>query len=272
MAFNSSLTSYHYSRVRELLKGAVQVGCSVAITKERAGICIGFAEKYIPRGGFEHKHAGVYIDFATAIVKPRDGGPNERVNVADGSLGEERAEISIRIGDLPDTPFWEGDFVRIKNAHELQPPVPNVSSWCVDSINLQQGFIPHPSFNISLPSGLKRSGMCADELTLVKRGNLWKMEHGEKMEFASIEEEAKFYQSLGMSKKLTHTVHRGFVGEIAETTDIWKLTDAAMCLVRGEGDDMKLKDKKNMTYVVIKYDSGEFGKRMRAHALAKFGL
>lgn len=263
MSFDHSLVSCHAPKVRALLKNAVGVGASVAITKDRDGICIGFAEKYIHRGGFDHKHAGVYIDFATAIVKPSDGGPNVLVPLNLGSAPE-IADINIRIANLPETPFWEGDVVRHKS--------PSNENWMVEAIDYAAIHSVAGCFKLATIDGRTHMKKNGGFLRLVSRGNLWKMEHGGKMEFASIEDEARFYQSLGLSQKLAHDERLGFVGEGVRNTEVWKMIDAIACIRRGDGDEMKIKDKQHMLFVVIKYDNKEFSERMRAHTLAKFDL
>ncbi len=265
MSFNHSLSSCHTPKVRDLLKNSVAVGSSVAITGQRAGICVGFAEKYIHRGGLDHKHAGVYIDFATAIVRPSDGGQSVLVPLNLGSL-HEIVDINIRIADLPETPFWEGDIV--KNQCQAS------SRWVIKCIEYHSD-CKH-IYHLQTPSDAGTGHAFDSTLTLVARGNLWKLDHGEPLVFASIEDEAKFYKSLGMSRKVcqsvdqTHARAAGFVD--FHTTEEWDFKSAISCLHEGRGDAIKVKDRKNMTFVVIKYDLEEFGGRMRTHTLAKFGL
>ncbi len=259
--------------MRDLLKNAVAVGCSVGIGEKRTrgGICIGFAEKYIPRNGFDHKHAGVYIDFATAIVKPSDGGPNVLVSLNLGSV-REIADINIRLGDLPETPFWEGDTIVF--THDHNRGCGKEAHWVItkigyDSLIEELGW----SNKKILASCVLRS--CEDgrtavthdmsNLTLIARGNLWKMKHGEPMEFASIEDEAKFYRSLGMSRNIT-----------ANGNEV-RMEVAINALLAGEADQLKVKVStgkggKDFFFALIKYESEEFGRRMRAHELKRLGF
>jgi hypothetical protein len=111
------------------------------------------------------------------------------------------------------------------------------------------------------------------------------MGHGEPMEFTSIDEEAAFYKSLGMSRNVTEVAALE-QRELADATEFRDANEeqnfyasmtatfpeAIKALRDGNADEMKLRDKKQMTFVVIKYDNEEFGRRMRAHTLAKFGV
>lgn len=273
MSLNPQLTSYHTPKVRELLKNAVAVGCSVAITRTRGGICVGFAEKYIPRGGFDHKHAGTYIDFATAIVKPEDGGPVVAVPLNLGSVTE-IADICIRIGDLPDCRLWEGDTVIFTG--DLSRDHSERDYWTVMSIDYSAGKSTKNCTLRSCHDSRVAKATNMDRVVLMARGNLWKMEHGEPMEFATIEAEGLFYKSLGMSHKLSYLLSemrpKDSRMSAPRKTDEYELADAVRKIQNGEADQMKCANAKKLTYVLIWYKNREFGERMRAHTLAKLNF
>ncbi len=267
------------SKVRVLLNRWYKVGDCVVLgtTGTESGIVLGFGKKHVPRGGFDHKKAGTYIDFARVQIAPSGGAPErydsmEPIDFDDPDMAGVCAGVSailIKVGDLPQSSFWEGDVVAV--AHKDAAPVP----WVVENIDYSRG--DSAPYTLRHNDGVmlgRTMTSYSNSLKLVARGNLWKMEHDEPMEFANIEEEAKFYQSLGMSVKLSHTLpqsNMGF-GITGRSTEEWEWKDAVTEIRRGAADEMKLKNKKDMTFVLIKYDRMEFGNRMRAHTLAKLGF
>ena len=64
----------------------------------KQGTIVGFGKKYIPRGGFDHKRAGVYMDFFTLRIQSADGSEwsqNLGEPLSDAALGSFR----FRVGD-----------------------------------------------------------------------------------------------------------------------------------------------------------------------------
>jgi|GEM_PF-4901663 len=258
------------------------------------GRVLGFSEKYVGRGGFNHKLAGVYIDFNRPLVSPTDGSSRMSIPYTahdhaspfdvfdpDGYKDVEEfrkiEQVFLRIGDLQETPFGEGDFVRLNRESGRR----GQEVWVVESIDRSTppSMFGNPyKLRSTERSGSRDGDACAAksvfDLSLVSRGNLWKMEHGEKMEFADVYAEAKFYQSLGMSQKLSRNVR---IPECTEwvacrNTEEWDFTSGIEALRKGAGDQMKVKDAKRMRFVLIKYENVEFGNRMRAHELKRLGF
>lgn len=271
-----------------LLAAWFYCGEEVAITAlDNKGTIVGFGKRYLPRGTQAYKRSGVYIDFMTArIVRKRDYAEVsvrvEELQTFQHStkrvgLAEQVARIEVKIGEMPKTPFWEGDEVYFR------PMTTKVEfegiAFTIREIDYSGDRNMYLLNETSVPRRLSAVSVFEAEvsqLALVKHGNLWKMGHGEPMEFASIEEEARFYHSLGMSRKMSQNLptpgaaEAGFLATY--DTMEWEFKDAISAIQRGVGDEMKLRNKKDLTYVVIKYDSEEFGKRMRTHMFAKFGL
>ncbi len=292
MSYDPHLTHFHSLQVENLLRNNVKIGQSLDLGNKRSGTAVGFAKKYIGRDGLHHKYAGVYIDFATVIAAPRDGGPDELLAFNLGSKSK-IADIHVRIRDLPETPFWEGDVV------SFAPEV------CTDPRSAEERFVVESIYYAVTPmqvsmrslSGFSAGGPLS-AMRLIERGRIWKFEHCEPLNFSDIEAEAKFFQKLGMSHKLEDA------GEVARLKDhaeriefrdakeeerfytsrgeshganyVTDLTvpfaDAIRAVQRGEADEMKLKDKKNLTYVLIKYEDRSFSHRMREYTLKKFDV
>jgi len=230
-----------------------KVGEEIPLDNQRTGVVISFDKTYIGRGGFDYQHAGIYLNFLKPLIVFKENSWEPRflscVGVKKecenrGVTIEELEKLKVKIGDLPDTPFWEGDEVFNKFGSKLH----------IAKIIYKD----NPSHILYQEDG----GSEATEIafSLSQRGNIWKLTHGAPLDFASIDEEAKFYQSLGMSQKVQSTSEDG----------LWSLTAAIEAIHRGEGDQMKLKDKQKLSFIVIKYDNEEFGERMRTHILTQF--
>jgi hypothetical protein len=236
-----------------------QVGDEVTINRgSQKGIVLGFGKRHIGRNGYHcHKISGVYIDFRNILVADEAGSevyvdaiglvpPPALASVtAYCDILGKMSTLKIKITDLPDTPFWEGDHVLLGSG---------TGSYIIERIRYDEKPIRYETYG-----GRRISTDGAFQL--VKRGNIWKLAHGEPLDFPDINEEAKFHQSLGMSQKVRNPIMCG---------DIWGVGKAIEAIVHGKGDQMKVKHQKPLAFVVIKYDNEEFGKRMRAHTLKQF--
>jgi len=102
--------------------------------------------------------------------------------------------------DLPETPFWEGDFVSCKN----KDGVFQIVRINYDRINakINDGG-PYPIYEISdsFTAGWHQA-FSADEISLLKRGAVWKYFHGEEIEFPNLKEEAEFFTRLGKTQEV----------------------------------------------------------------------
>ena len=111
-------------------------------------IVLGCGKRHIGRGGFTHKLAGVYVDFTKIIVAPKIHSEKpeyeipaehlERIHFSDPAGVQyfdqlpKMQDLNIRIGDLPDTPFWVGDVVRLRGDER---PRESQTPYVVDSIS-----------------------------------------------------------------------------------------------------------------------------------------
>ena len=263
MSYDPQLTHFHSPQVEDLLRNNVKIGQSLDLGNKRSGTAVGFAKKYIGRGGLTHKHAGVYIDFATAIAAPYDGGPDELVTINLGSMTE-IANIHVRIRDLPKTPFWEGDVVSF------------ATERCTDLRSAEERFvIERINYSVTAMQVSMRSlsgssaGGPLSAMRLIERGKIWKFEHGEPLNFSDIKEEAKFHQSLGMSEKVSvevvNPVNMPHV-TLAEYHE-FDIADSLKLVLEGKAHQLKLKDRRKMTFVLIRYEDRTFGERVRQDTL-----
>lgn len=263
----------------KLIASWFHVGEEVGVRDTKARVIVlGYGKQFMGRGGFTHKLAGIYIDFmkirvasdflseqsqyemrAECLERPHFPFPTN-------GLGQvhfpKMQDIKIRIGNLPNTPFWVGDKVLqtvSSDPHMVNSVVYNNEVKC-------EGGMVYSISNPNVPG--TEYNQFEKNLTLVERGNVWKLEHGEPLSFPGgteakrLYEEAAFYKSLGMSHKV-----------IFEDTEeeLWPIGGGIQKLQRGEADRLIVQDKKTQQVVLIKYDNEEFGARMRVAELARLG-
>lgn len=123
------------------------------------------------------------------------------------------------IRELPETPFWEGDKVRVRARTALDvitremPPEHDPEIFVVTRIDFNQlnKYIvtargkrgKYPAYEISdkLGAGWNTSAS-EDNMELVERGNVWKFYHGEPLNFENLREEASFFERLGHTEEV----------------------------------------------------------------------
>lgn len=139
---------------------------------------------------------------------------------------------------LPETPVWEGDFVRIKGVslaeygYKPQHPYgPDV--WQVKTIHywaLEDKTGPNYDVSGGLWEGMQMS-VNAGQMTLVERGPVWKQFHGGALTFDSLAEEARFFAALG------HTT------EVAKPDGLydWTLDEAIRAIEQGRAHGLSVR-------------------------------
>ena len=144
-----------------------------------------------------------------------------------------KADVKLR--DLPETTFIEGDVVTgdfINSANNFtdntaiiaQVHYENIGKFCND------GITPMPTYSLSPMENTWTLGIrYEDEETfqLVNRGNVWKFRHNEKIDWGSVEEHAKFLNSLGLAKEVRNPANKLFC---------WTKEEAVKALQDGLGD------------------------------------
>ncbi len=108
---------------------------------------------------------------------------------------------------LPDTPFWEGDKVRVTPLYSFNDSRPN-SVYVIQSImyDLFEDKLSAPyRYSQSLDS-LWEGWARESQLTLVERGNPWRLEHGEPLVFTDAADEIAFWNSVGHDEEVPNPV------------------------------------------------------------------
>lgn len=182
------------------------------------GIVCGFGDAvmYEPRVPFLVRQPGVYHSRGAVSVWLNDGrivpgdwcitmtdqAEQQRRDAAlrddDGILREKQ----VRLGDLPETKFWEQDKVRVRfpfDGRVEDMTVVRISYR--DMYNTRADGSPWPFYDVRYAEGGQTS---AEEswIELVERGNVWKHFHGQALVFADLKEEASFYQLIGQTEEV----------------------------------------------------------------------
>lgn len=108
----------------------------------------------------------------------------------------DRLENRVRVGDLPETPFYELDLVEYQGTRYLIRRI-NYNHWgpdkrhCYEMSELNEEGRPIGSTTVE-----------PNDLTLIERGNVWKFYHNEPLSFKSLDEEASFAKGIGKSTEV----------------------------------------------------------------------
>jgi len=118
---------------------------------------------------------------------------------ADGVLCIEQ----VRLGDLPETKFWEQDKVRVRFSHDdgsEHEMVIGRIDYCQMHKRRDDGSL-WPFYNVWCMEGRQIS---AEEswIKLIERGNVWKYYNNQSLKFADLKEEVDFFQLVGQTKKI----------------------------------------------------------------------
>jgi hypothetical protein len=134
--------------------------------------------------------------------------------------GLDSSADSILFSDLPKLKFWEGDIVKavFKETMHIPEHIPIWEGEGLLSIirdisyhniaSTRSDGSPYPFYQITSNEGQCYSqAICESELTLVKRGNIWKHYHNEPIVFNNIEDEIKLAAQLGKVHEVRNPVN-----------------------------------------------------------------
>ena len=168
-------------------------------------------------------------------------------------------ERKVRVSDLPELPFYEGDIVML---HNEQGTIINIDyNSCNEKCN-DGSPLPIYDLEYSHDRGITRT--IADALTLIERGNYWFYYHNEidRVKFNDLREEAAFYQSLGLSEEVKNPKTNNYG---------WTIDEAFDAIRDGTGDAVRLSTAffgNTCRPVVVRFPTmPELGSRLREEAL-----
>jgi hypothetical protein len=191
---------------------------------------LGFSQTYYGRFGNFGFKPGVYVNRAWVNVRLSDGNGKEyfelsgRLELTDKDEYERRLVAFQKhqqenpnwhnkefLRDLPETPFWEGDFVRVRGRSAITSNIPPNRPDVFQIIGIDyhclteyaQVGTKYPAYKISSKLGACWHTLASDDdIVLVERGPVWKFYHDEPIVFSNIKEEAEFFELLGHTEEV----------------------------------------------------------------------
>lgn len=106
----------------------------------------------------------------------------------------------VRLGDLPETKFWEMDKVRVRFPYDGSEEEMIIARIDYDFMHRRRGDgSPWPFYDVRYMEGGQPS---AEEswIELIERGNVWKYHNNQPLAFADLKEEASFFQLVGLTE------------------------------------------------------------------------
>lgn len=211
-----------------MLEAVMQVGDEVAITipKENRdwgynpfpdgtkAVIVGFSEIAYGRLDNFGLKPGVYVNRAWVILSSWEEGIllefSGRLELTDRMEYERRVALHRQhqqespsrrrneefIRDLPETPFWEGDIVRVSSQDNRQLQIISIDYASLPKKTQLGSEYPAYKVSDSLSAGWHTSAS-ENEMVLIERGPVWKLFHDEPVTFGSLAEEAQFFERIG---------------------------------------------------------------------------
>ena len=221
------------------------------------------------------KPPGIYENTSWARLLMPDGKEHveytDRLEFLDPKVGETRESTfrreDVRVRDLPETPFWEGDFVII---HKAGHPHDNQR---MQVVGIDYAYLdkrtsvdtPWPAYKVSdsLDAGW-RGSVAAEDAELIERGPVWKIEHGKPVVFADLKEELNLARKMGRTRDARNDARGIF---------IWTKDEALAAIKDGRGHAMRVagQDIDGAPGLRLeRCDDPELGARAAAATLAGF--
>ena len=216
------------------------------------------------------------IEFKDSEVKKRRFAEYHALPEADFTLRRDLADHTVRLGDLPETKFWEGDIVNVPVDHDFYDPdfllrVTSIQfNWAKDVVDDPRGMCYHVEFVHARTREYAQRGttyLHDNILTLVERGLVWKEEHGEPLVFASLMAEADFHNSVGRTIEVRNPASQLYS---------WTKDEALDAIRIGIADAMSVGsmvlDPCTTRISVRRFKDRDIGERVRAATMEGFGI
>lgn len=169
--------------------GLLKPGDLVFVGQSWPGTVVSYAEAAVGRIHNEGQPPGIYSDpnfVWVEVAEQLQKLPSNSLSLISGC--PRRSEpVSRKLRDLPDTPFWEGDVVQIKETGE------QLTIFSIDYLNLDKA--PYRCKAAS-------KNFSESELELVVRGPVYLRAQGQPIPFRSLEDELSFEVILGEFSKV----------------------------------------------------------------------
>lgn len=204
-----------------MLKGFLRLGDEVYFAAseripENIYEVICYSERYFGRTNYFKIRPGKYLDNGSVILRSKFDGKimsafchylelvnenDERLSEFLESSEEKSREHLIFVRDLPDSLFWEGDFVKSSFEPDEVYVVDEIdySFLSIKAVNGRD----YDIYKISKRNDSRVKMAKESSLELIERGNIWKFFHGGILEFSCAAEEQKFNQFIEVYKELS---------------------------------------------------------------------
>jgi hypothetical protein len=195
---------------------------------------------------------GVYEANGSPVIQWDDGtfqtvGASELV-FADSNLKESRFKDTIwndafkvesRVGDLPELPIWEYDWVRPtakmrdRGSNLIESYGPRFFVYRINWHHLGEmrgdGVTPMPIYNCQpTPNGGPSFALDSTEVELDERGRVWKWFNDRaSLRFTDVEDEARFHRAMGYCEQVRNPISTNYG---------WTLKEVLLAIVDGKVD------------------------------------
>lgn len=176
-------------------------------------------------------------------------------------------ENEVKVGELPETAFWEEDKVAFVDGHDFSSK--SVNRLRVQRIDYARAegpcyWLEWVNENNS-PIGVSTYGY-GEDIRLLERGNVWKEVHGEELVFRDLQEELGFEKLMGRFKEVRNPTSNLFV---------WSLEEV-LAAVRDDVADCFSMPKSMFSaerrISATRFDNREKGEKARAETLKEFAV
>jgi hypothetical protein len=231
---------------------------------------VGFAEIYYGRIDNFGNKPGVYVNRAWVKVRLPDG-KEYYESVANLQYrkrpppGRRRQWGAEFIRELPKTPFWEGDFVRV-NGGSVAMQIVGIDYDHLAELTLVG--TRYPAYRVSSHLGAGWHEYANDDaMELVERGPVWKFFHDEPVRFSDIKAEAQFFEWLGHTDEVRNPA--------SGRCDDWTKDEVLAAIQRGSVHGFSVSTGffgSGPSISAIRFRNEELGQRVARATLQGFGL
>jgi hypothetical protein len=182
----------------------------------------------------------------------------------------------VRVGDLPDLPFWEGDYVEFLEDHRMFGTDLEGDRARICRIDYHGGWGPQNEVMYHIDywrpdgsyAGRGSTGGPVEMFKLLERGNVWREAHGLPLEFPNIEAEVHYEQNVGRMVELRNPASDDYR---------WSEAAAKVALRLGYADMYNApRSPFSSTFghnlTVKRFLNREVGERVRRHCMKLYGV
>lgn len=188
----------------------------------------------------------------------------------DATLRDEHGIIrtpQVRLGDLPETKFWEQDKVRVRFPYDHTVHDMTVCQIDYESMHSHRNDgSPWPFYGVNFREGGQTN---AEEawIELIERGNVWKYYNNQSLSFADIKEEAMFFKSVGNAEEVRNPANGLYSWSLEEVLEAVKTGQ-----VHGFLDGVGSLFGSASHISAIRFKDLDLGRRVARATLEGFGL